>query len=118
MNTALWVAQAIVAVVVALTGAVKVALPRERLATKMRWAASWPRERIKLLGFAEIAGALGLVLPVATGIAPWLTPVAALCLAVLMAGAVRTHRQLGEGFVPAIVVGALCVGIAVGRAHP
>jgi hypothetical protein len=39
----------------------------------------------------------------------------ALCLAALMAGAVRTHRRLAESAMPAVVVGVLCVGIAAGR---
>ena len=115
MNTALWIAQGLVAFIVTITGTAKLVLSRERLTPKMHWAATWPRGRIKLLGLAEVAGAVGLVLPAATGIAPGLTPIAALCLAVLMAGAVRTHQRLGEGFVPAAVVGVLCLAIAVGR---
>lgn len=115
LNTMLWIAQALVAVVVAVTGLTKLTVPREKLAQKMHWAASWPRGRIRLLGLAEVAGAAGLVLPGLTGIAPLLTPLAALCLGLLMVGAVRTHRQLGEGFAPALVIGVLCVGIAAGR---
>lgn len=115
MTVALWIAQIFLALVIALTGALKLALSRERLAKKMHWAATWPRWRIKLLGFAEIAGAAGLVLPTVTGIAPWLTPIAALSVAVLMAGAVRTHQRLGEGFAPAVVVGLLCLAVAAGR---
>jgi uncharacterized membrane protein len=115
MNTALWIAQALVAVVVALTGTAKLVFPREQLARRMHWAAEWPRGRIKLLGLAEMAGAAGLILPGATGIAPLLTPLAAVCLAILMAGAIRTHQRLGESFVPAVVVSALCLAIAVGR---
>jgi uncharacterized membrane protein len=114
-NTALWVAQGLVAALMGLTGAVKLFVSREKLAQKMHWAATWPRERIRLLGLAEILGAVGLVAPQATGIAPLLTPLAAFCLAVLMAGAIRTHRRLGEGFAPAAVVAALCLGIAAGR---
>jgi hypothetical protein len=115
LNTILWVAQTAVALLVAVTGLVKLAVPREKLAKKMHWAASWPRERIKLLGLAEVSGAVGLVAPQATGIAPLLTPIAAACIATLMVGAVRTHQRLGEGFAPAVVVGALCVFIAAGR---
>lgn len=115
MNTALWIAQGFVALVVALTGTAKLLLPREQLAQKMHWAAAWPRGRIKLLGLAEVAGAVGLVVPMATGIAPVLTPIAALCLAALMAGAIPTHRRLGEGFLPALLVGVLCIGVAAGR---
>ena len=114
MNTALWIAQAFVAIVVTLTGTAKLFLAREQLAVRMQWAATWPRGRIKLLGLAEVAGAVGLVLPIATGIARVLTPFAALCVAVLMAGAIHTHRRLGEGFLPAAIIGVLCLGIAAG----
>ncbi|SRR5579883_971161 len=115
MNTALWVAQIAVALIVALAGTAKVVLTREQLARRMHWAGSWPRARIKLLGFAELAGAVGLIVPMATGIAPVLTPVAAACLAALMLGAIGTHRRLGESFGAAALVGLLCVGISIGR---
>ena len=98
-----------------ITGTLKLAVPRERLARKTHWAGSWPRWRIKLLGAAELAGAAGLVLPVALGIAPLLTPIAAVCLALLMLGAIHIHQRLGESFVPAAVVAALSVAIAAGR---
>jgi DoxX-like family len=115
LNMALWIIQGFVAFVVMLAGITKLSLPREKLAKKMHWASAWPPWRIKLLGLAEIAGAVGLVLPAAMGIAPLLTPIAAACVGVLMVGAARTHRQLGEGFVPAAVIGALCIFIAAGR---
>jgi hypothetical protein len=115
MDTLLWIAQALVALLVTLAGGVKLFSTREQLAVRMHWAASWPRERIKLLGFAEVAGGAGLVLPLGLGIAPYLTPIAALCLAVLMGGAVHTHLRLHERFVPAAAILILCLGIAAGR---
>ena len=115
MTIALWVAQGFAALVLLLTGALKVMTPKEKLAKKMHWAAAWPPGRIKLLGLAEMAGALGLVLPTALHIAPVLTPIAAVCLAVLMLGAVHTHRRLHESFVPALVLALVCVAIAAGR---
>ena len=75
MNTALWVAQILAALIFLVTGTVKLVIPRERLSRRMHWAAEWPRWRIKLLGLAELAGAAGLILPSVTGIAPALTPV-------------------------------------------
>jgi hypothetical protein len=84
----------------------------------MHWAPSWPRWRIKMLGLAEAAGALGLVVPAATGVAPILSPIAALCLAVLMLGAAGTHRRLGESVVPALLVGALCLVVGAARLQP
>lgn len=115
MERTLWIVQLVVALLFTLTGALKVVVERDRLAPHMRWAASWPAWRVKLLGLAELAGAAGLVLPRLAGVAPLLTPLAAACLALLMAGAVHTHRRLGEGFGPALVAGVSCVAIAVGR---
>lgn len=115
MTTALWVAQGFAALVFLLTGALKVAAPKEKLVGKMHWAATWPAGRIKLLGLAEVAGAIGLVLPAALHIAPVLTPIAAGCLAVLMLGAVQTHRRLHESVVPALMLALVCAAIAAGR---
>jgi hypothetical protein len=115
LNASLWIAQGFVALVLALAGTMKVVVAREALAKRMHWAAAWPRWRVRLLGLAEVAGAVGLVAPQATGIAPVLTPVAASCVAVLMVGASRTHQRLGEGVLPAVVIGGLCLGIAAGR---
>jgi len=115
MNIALWVAQGFAALVFLLTGALKMVTPKEKLAQKMHWAATWPPGRIKLLGLAEVAGAIGLVLPAALHIAPPLTPIAAVCLALLMLGAVQTHRRLHESVIPALVLVLVCVVIAAGR---
>ena len=117
MNIAIWVAQGFAALVFLVSGSLKVVMPKERLAEKMHWAATWPPDRIKLLGLAEVAGALGLVLPAALHVAPWLIPIAAVCLAFLMLGATQTHRRLHESFAPSLVLALVCVAIAAGRAH-
>lgn len=118
LNVALWVVQGLLAGVFLLTGTTKLVLPREVLEKRMHWAPSWPRWRIKMLGLAEVAGALGLVVPAATGVAPILSPIAALCFAVLMLGAAGTHRRLGESVVPALLVGALCLVVGAARLQP
>jgi len=118
LNGVLSITQGLLAGVFTLAGGAKLLVPREVLQKRMHWAVRWPRCRIKLLGLAEVLGAVGLILPAATGIAPALTPIAALCLAVLMAGAVGTHRRLNERFLPAVIVGALCLLVAVGHSIP
>jgi hypothetical protein len=115
VNAILLIAQGSVAVVFMLTGAKILFSSRELIAEKERWVLSWPRWRLKLLGLAEIAGGVGLVLPGATGIAPTLTPLAAFALAVLMVGGVRTNQRFGGNVVPAAVIGAVCLVIGVGR---
>ena len=71
----------------------------------------------RVSGWAEVAGALGLVLPSLTRIQPRLTPLAAVCLAVVMALAVLLHVSRGEfpQVVPPLVIGALCLFVAWGR---
>ena len=115
MNLALWIIQGLLAFGMLAAGAMKVVLPYEQLLLKNKWATTWPPGRVKLLGFAEALGAVGLVVPWLTGIVPVLTPIAAICLAVLMAGAVKTHRDLAESAAAPAVLFALCLVVAGGR---
>ncbi len=115
MNLALWIVQGLLALVMLGAGALKIVTPRVKLAEKMKWAASWKDGPVKLLGLAEVLGAVGLIVPGLTGILPVLTPVAALCLLVLMLGAVKTHIGLHEPFIPPAVLAALCLFVAVAR---
>ena len=77
------------------------------------YAQDYSDAQIKLIGAAEVAGAVGLIVPAATGILPVLTPIAGVCLAVLMAGAVNVHAGRGEDFIPQLVLGLLAAAIAV-----
>ena len=53
---------------------------------------------MRIIGVLEVLGAVGVVLPAATGVLPWLVPVAAACLALLMASAVVVGRLVVEPF--------------------
>ena len=72
---------------------------------------------LSFIGVCEVLGGLGLILPLGTGILPWLTPLAAAGLAIIMAGAVWTHMSAKEG--PQIgvtaVVALLLVVVACAR---
>lgn len=118
MNTALWIASGLLASTMLATGGLKLAVPRVKLMEKMKWATTWTDERVKLLGLAEVLGGVGVIVPYATGILPVLTPIAALCLVVLMLGAVKTHLDLKEGPMAAgpAFFAALGVFVALGRA--
>ena len=115
MNTALWVIQGLLALMMLGAGAFKSLTPRVKLAEKMHWAKTWTDGNVKLLGLAEVLGAIGLIVPYLTGILPILTPNAAVCMAILMGGAVKTHLDLKESPVPAIVPLVLAILVAVGR---
>ena len=65
----------------------------------------------------EVLGAAGLVVPLATGIWPWLTPLAAVGLGVLMVGAITTHlrfREYPNALAPLAVL-LLAAFVAYGR---
>jgi hypothetical protein len=115
MNLALWIVQGLLAAMMLATGGLKVLVPRAKLAEKLKWAATWSDGNVKLLGLAEVAGAAGLTLPGLLHLLPILTPIAAVCLAVLMVGAVKTHLDLKEPAAPAAVPLLLCLFVAVGR---
>ena len=96
MNIALWIVQILLALAFAMAGIMKVTQPIDRLETRMGWVKDVGPRGVRLIGSLEILGAIGLILPAVTGILPWLTPVAAACLALTMVGAMITHWRRGE----------------------
>ena len=96
MNIALWVVQILLALAFGLAGIMKVTQPIDRLETRMGWVKSVGPAGVRLIGSLEILGAIGLILPAVTGILPWLTPIAAACLALTMIGAMIVHGLRGE----------------------
>ena len=98
-------------------GALKILTPRDKLLAnpRMGWAADFADRSVKGIGLAEVLGALGLFIPWYSGIAQFLTPVAATLLAVLQALAIRVHLRRGESKVvpgnASLLVLALVVAI-------
>ncbi len=115
MNSALWTLQGLLAIAMFGAGTFKLTTPHAKLSEKMKWPATWPPARVKLLGLAQILGAIGLVVPWATGILPVLTPVAGCCLLLIMLGAVNTHVDLDEPIIAPAVLSAIALIIALGR---
>ena len=96
-NIGLWVAQAILAAMFFMAGATKLMSgSAELVAMGMGWAENAPFLLIKFIGLAEVAGALGLILPAATRIMPDLTKLAAAGLSVIMVLAAGLHITRGE----------------------
>jgi uncharacterized protein YneF (UPF0154 family) len=90
MVIALWIVRVMVALVFFVIGGTKVFV-RQRPGKKPGEADASIPFQMRLLGGAEVLGALGLILPVATGIAPVLTIAAAVCLGIVMVGASILH---------------------------
>ena len=95
MNTALWIIQVLLAAAFGLAGVLKATRGR-KLKDRMPWVEDFSDRTVRFIGVMELLGAIGLVLPAATGIATWLTPLAAIGLAVIMVLAVGTHLRRKE----------------------
>jgi len=119
VNIALWVAQALLALVYLAAGSLKVVRPREQLVASGNydWMKDTSDAGVKAVGAVELLGAVGLILPELTGIAPILTPIAAVGLVVVQVGAIRVHLARNERKpLPANVILLLVAAfVAVGR---
>ena len=98
MNIALWIAQGLLALVYLAAGGLKVVRAREQLVASgnFDWMKDSSDAGVKAVGLAEILGTLGVILPWLTGIAPILTPIAAVGLVVVQIGALRVHLVRNE----------------------
>jgi uncharacterized membrane protein YphA (DoxX/SURF4 family) len=117
VNVALWIVAGVLAAMFLLAGAMKIAMPKEKLEPTMQWSKTWSRPQLQALGTVEVLGAAGLILPLALNIAPVLTPLAAVGCAIVMIGAVATHIRMkdykGTGMPATLLV--LAIVVAAGR---
>src|SRR5258706_16250524 len=84
LRIALWSAQIVLAIVFALAGWTKVSTSAVELA---KMAPGFPLALLRFIGIAELAGAIGIILPALARIAPGLTPLASSGFVVVMASA-------------------------------
>lgn len=118
MDTALWVCQALLAVLFLASGSAKISMSRERLlATGQSGIAPFPMPVVRLAAACELLAVVGLILPQASGVFPVLTPLAAVGLSAVMVGAAGSHLHLREARTAAVnvVILLVCVFVAVAR---
>ena len=117
MNTALWIVQGLLAAAFLMAGFMKLSKSKPELSEKMGWVDDFSVGTIKVIGGLEILGAIGLILPGITGIAPVLVPLAAVGLGLTQAGAIVVHGRRGEmqNVVISAVLLVMTVFVAWGR---
>ena len=117
LHIGLWIAQALLAAAFLMSGGMKLTAPLEALQAQMPWVSGAMGALVRFIGAAEVAGALGLLLPSLTRIAPRLTVLAAIGLGVIMVLASITHASRGEfPMIGAnVVLGGVAAFIAWGR---
>jgi hypothetical protein len=97
MLIAYWILAGLLALAYLAAGGMKLAQSREKLVSSgMGWVGDSPAWAVKAVGLVEVLGAIGLILPALTGIAPILAPIAAAGLVLVQIGAAITHLVRGE----------------------
>ena len=121
MNTTTWVVQIILGILFLLHGLLYTVPGLSRSMDRQREARGLPRHIPlafqRFIGVAEIAGAVGITIPAALHLLTWLTPVAALGLAVVGFSAAVFHLRRREmSMVPAVLVlGLVAAFVAYAR---
>lgn len=116
MIIALWIATGALALAFAMAGSMKLVKPYAQIAgqDRMEWTEEVTPSQLKVIGALEVVGAVGMILPAATQVVPWLTPTAAFGLALMMGFAAALHARRRENGTPSIVLGALALLIGIG----
>lgn len=117
MNIALWVAQILLAAMYGMAGIMKT-FQTAKAKEQLPWAKNRSDGFVRFVGISELLGALGLTLPLFTGILPWLTVLAALGLILIQLLAIFTEHLPKKEYnvIPInIVLIAISVFIVFGR---
>jgi putative oxidoreductase len=96
LSLAAWLVQIALALVFGMAGFMKSTRPMAQLAAKLPWTSDLPSGLVRFIGMAELAAAVGLILPAAMQIKPQLTWLAAAGLLVIRLFAVAFHLRRDE----------------------
>ncbi len=111
LSVALWVTQTLLAVLFLFSGVMKFVMP----VAEMTKQSSLPGWFLHFIGVMEVLGGIGLVLPALLRIWPFLTPIAACGLVIIMAGATVTSMPMGWVALFPFLAGVIAAFIAYGR---
>jgi uncharacterized membrane protein YphA (DoxX/SURF4 family) len=111
MDVLAWILSGLLAAAFLTAGLLKLTAPREKLITtfQLGWVEDLTSVQVKAIAAVEALGAIGVVLPWLLDVAPVLSPVAAVGLALIMVGALVTHGRRGELAQAGPINGALLV---------
>ncbi|WP_268992449.1 DoxX family protein [Sphingomonas sp. Leaf21] len=96
LNIGLWASQTLVFIAFAGIGAMKLFLPVDRLAALWIWPGQVPEPFLRTMGLIDLAGGVGILLPMLTGVRPRLVVAAALGCTLLQLAAIVFHVSRGE----------------------
>jgi uncharacterized membrane protein YphA (DoxX/SURF4 family) len=91
LNIALWIAQILLAAMYGMAGGMKT-FRTAKTKEQFPWAKNRSEGFVRFVGISELLGALGLILPIITGLMPWLTVLAAVGLTLIQLLAIFTEH--------------------------
>jgi DoxX-like family len=116
MNVALWIVQGLLAFAFVAAGGMKLfAYEKYKATSEKNGRSGLTRRLISFIGAAELTGAVGIVLPMAAGVAPWLSAWAAVGLSAIMLLAIGYHVRRHESPVAPGILFLLAMFVAFGR---
>jgi uncharacterized membrane protein YphA (DoxX/SURF4 family) len=113
INVAIWIVQVLLACLFLFAGGAKLVLPIAEMTKQF----PLPGQFLRFLGVVELAGAVGLILPSLLRIRPYLTPLAAGGLVIVMSGATAISMAGGTvaPAIPPFIVGCLAGLVLLAR---
>ncbi len=98
MEIVITVIQVLLGVVLTIGGLLKLTLPYAKYTSisAVAWSQEFKPEHIRLLGILELSGGIGLIVSLVLPSLTLLTPLAAVGIALYMAGAIATHLRRSE----------------------
>lgn len=105
-----WVLSGILALMFLMAGGMKLAKRQSDL--PMPTLQELTATQVKLIGVAEVLGAIAVILPPLLGVLPILAPLGAIGLAIIQVLAVFAHRRFNEPVSKNIVLAVLALAVA------
>jgi len=96
MKVAYWVIAGLLAAIYGFGGLKKLVQSQDQLRPMMGWVDAMPMSRVRMIGLVEVLGAVGVIVPALTGVAPGVAVAAAIGLALIQIGAFRLHLSRHE----------------------
>jgi uncharacterized membrane protein YphA (DoxX/SURF4 family) len=116
MNLTLWIVQSLLAFAFVAVGAMKLfAYEKFKAQSEKKGPTAITRGFAAFIGVAEVAGGIGIVLPMATNITPSLSLWAAVGLSTIMLLAIGFHLRRRESPAAPVILFALAVFVVFGR---
>lgn len=113
MNTTIWIIQGVLAAFFLMPAVMKLISSKQKIIDTKALKPDGMILPIRILGFVELLGVIGIIIPYLTGILPILTPLSAIGFSVVMVGAFVAHFKKKEYKILPLLVLAFILSLVV-----